>query len=489
MEVADGDRTGRTPLRRMARRWCTFNAVGVMGAAVQVLVLTVLIRLLGVVGPVATALAVEAAILHNFLWHERWTWGRRHGGAGGTGGRWHRLARFNLVAGALSITSNVALTAAYAKAFGIDYVLANVLAIGSCSILTFLAGDRLVFRPLAGSLVEGAVQCGVQKMPDPSRVARTARRRREMTEDTRLPAAPSGAATPAGVPGRTARRPALAVILLVALAATGVAAAELKDETVAAWNRYIEATEQRIAEELADGDRFLVLDFGENPDAARERLVAGEVRVDKMESRAGDGKRIRVPKGTIHHWRGSVLIPDVALEDVLHGLIVAIDPADLQDDVVESRVIERDGDRLHLFLRIRRRQFVTADYNTEHQAVYTRHGPDAASSRTTAIRIAELEDVGSPNEREKPIGQDRGFLWRLHTYWRYQQVAEGVIAECESVTLSRGIPRLLGWMVRPLVNRTAREVLTQTMTSISTVLSEAGPLDGAEPQGGRAAGP
>ena len=164
----------------------------------------------------------------------------------------------------------------------------------------------------------------------------------------------------------------------------GAAAAELKDETVAAWNRYIEATEQRIAEELADGDRFLVLDFGEDPDAARERLLAGEVRVEKMETRAADGKRIRVPKGTIHHWRGSVLIPDVALEDVLHGLIVAIDPADLQDDVVESRVIERDGDRLHLFLRIRRRQLVTADYNTEHVAVYTRHGPDSASSRTTA---------------------------------------------------------------------------------------------------------
>ena len=471
--------------RRMTLRWCIFNAVGAMGAAVQLLALAALTRLLGVDGPVATALAVEAAILHNFLWHERWTWGER---GADPGGWWLRLGRFNLVAGAVSITANVGLTAAYAAALGIDYLLANVLAIGSCSILTFLASDRLVFRPLAGSPVEGAVQCDVQRTQDPSPVAWLARRRREMTDDARPPALPPRAANPADALGRRARRPVLAVVL-VALAVAGAAAAELKDETVAAWDRYIEATEQRIAEELADGDRFLVLDFGEDPDAARERLLAGEVRVEQMETRAADGKRIRVPKGTIHHWRGSVLIPDVALEDVLHGLIVEIDPADLQDDVVESRVIERDGDRLHLFLRIRRRQFVTADYNTEHVAVYTRHGPDAASSRSTAIRIAELEDVGSPNEREKPIGRDRGFLWRLHTYWRYQQVAEGVIAECESVTLSRGIPRLLGWMVRPLVNRTAREVLSQTMTSISTVLAEAGPLDGAEPTGGRAAGP
>ena len=458
--------------RRPSRRWCIFNAVGAMGAAVQLLALAALTRLLGVDGPVATALAVEAAILHNFLWHERWTWGERAAAPGG----WWRLARFNLVAGALSITSNVASTAAYATAFGMDYLLANLLAIGSCSILTFVASDRLVFRPVAGGWDDGTVQCKARQAADPSRVVRFARRRRKMTDDARHSATLPGGGTPgARRRDRPSRRLALAGVL-AALAVTGVVAAELKDETVAAWNRYIEATEQRIADELAAGDRFLVLDFADDPAEARRAALAGEVRVERMETRAADGKRIRVPKGTIHHWRGSALIPDAELEDVLHGLIVAIDPVDLQDDVVESRVIERDGDRLHLYLRIRRRQLVTVEYNTEHQAVYTRHGPDAASSRTVALRIAELEDAGSPNEREKPIGRDRGFLWRLHTYWRYQQVPAGVIAECESVTLSRGIPRLLGWMVRPLVNRTAREVLTQTLTSISEELSEAVPL-------------
>ena len=286
---------------------------------------------------------------------------------------------------------------------------------------------------------------------------------------------------------RLAGRLALAVALAVG-GTVAAGAAELKEETIAAWGRYIEATEQRIADELAAGGRFLVLDFDEDPAGARRDVLAGDVRIEKMETRAADGGRIRVPKGTIHHWRGSALIPDVRLEDVLHGLIATIDPADLQDDVVESRVIERDGDRLHLFLRLRRRQVVTADYNTEHRVAYTRHGPDAASSRTVSIRIAELQDAGSPGEREKPIGRDRGFLWRLHTYWRYQQVEEGVIAECESVTLSRGIPRLLGWMVRPLVNRTVREVLTQTLTSISTALSAVEPGGAVEP-GVRASGP
>ena len=161
-----------------------------------------------------------------------------------------------------------------------------------------------------------------------------------------------------------ASRIALAV-MLVAGGSMGAIAAELKDETVVAWNRYIEATERRIAQELAAGDRFLVLDFAEDPAGARRAALAGEVRIENMETRDADGVRIQVPKGAIHHWRGSVLIPDITLDDVLHGLIVAIEPSVLQEDVVESRVIERDGDRLHLFLRLRRRQLVTLDYNTE----------------------------------------------------------------------------------------------------------------------------
>ena len=98
-----------------------------------------------------------------------------------------------------------------------------------------------------------------------------------------------------------------------------------------------------------------------------------------------------------------------------------------------------------------------------------------------ATRIAELDGAGTPREREKPVGRDRGFLWRLNTYWRYQQVDEGVIFEVESLSLSRGIPRLLRWMVSPLVNRTAQDVLTQTLASMAEVLSTRAPAEFARP--------
>ena len=271
-------------------------------------------------------------------------------------------------------------------------------------------------------------------------------------------------------------RIALAVVALLAGTAVGSEAAELQPQTVAAWNRFVEVTERRIAAELADPDRFLVQDFRDDAAETRRDVLSGSVRIDKLETLDADGERIRVPKGTIHHWLGSALIPDVTLEEVLHALIHAVEPEALQDDVLESRVLDRPGeDRLELFLKLRSTQMVTVHYNSEHAAAYTRHRTRVASSRTIATRIAELDSAGTPDEREKPVGRDRGFLWRLNTYWRYQEVDEGVIVEVQSLSLSRGIPRLLRWMVSPLINRAARDTLSRTLVTMAEVLSARAP--------------
>ena len=422
-----------------------------MGVAVQLVTLVSLTEALGLNYLVATMLAVETAILHNFVWHEHWTWRDRDPG---TQGRWTRLAWFNLVTGALSISSNLVLTALYVNALGIHYAIANLMAIATCSLLTFVANDRFVFRAYSG---------GEDMMTGGSVSKKQGRRQFRRMATWRM---------------ATWRMATLRIGLTLTLAAActqGLVAAELQDETIAAWNRYVEATERRIAGELAGGGRFLVQDFRNDADDARRDVLAGNVRIDRMETRDADGQRIRVPKGAIHHWRGSVLIPGATLDDVLRGLMHGADLTRMQNGVVESRVLDRDGDRLHVFLQLRRKQLITVHYNTEHRVRYTRHHPGAASSRSVATRIAELADVGSPAEREKQIGRDRGFMWRLNSYWRYQQTAAGVIVECESVSLSRSIPRAIRWMATPIVNRTARQVMTRTLTSMAAAMSARGP--------------
>ena len=139
---------------RTLLRWLTYNSVGIMGTGVQLVALVALTEALDLNYLVATGLAVETAILHNFCWHERWTWRDRVGGS--TRGQWGRLARFNLVSGTLSITGNVFFTGLYATSLGIHYTVANLMAIASISLVNFVANDRLVFRTIGTADLVGS---------------------------------------------------------------------------------------------------------------------------------------------------------------------------------------------------------------------------------------------------------------------------------------------------------------------------------------------
>ena len=128
--------------RGFLRRWLKFNTVGAIGIAVQLAVLAVLRSLLGVNYLVATALAVEAAVLHNFVWHELWTWRDRRS-PGGTI-LW-RLVRFNLSNGLVSLVTNLVLMRLLVGGARLNYFVANVVTIATCSIANFLVSDWFVF--------------------------------------------------------------------------------------------------------------------------------------------------------------------------------------------------------------------------------------------------------------------------------------------------------------------------------------------------------
>jgi putative flippase GtrA len=128
------------------RRWLKFNSVGAIGVGVQLSVLTLLAGQLGLNYLLATALAVETAVLHNFVWHEKWTWADRFDAQGRRG--WlPRLAQFNLTTGAVSIVGNLMFMRLFVGLLGIHFLLANLMTIATCSILNFLVSDRIVFQP------------------------------------------------------------------------------------------------------------------------------------------------------------------------------------------------------------------------------------------------------------------------------------------------------------------------------------------------------
>jgi len=123
-------------------RFLKFNGVGAIGFVLQLGVLAVLVRL-GVHYLAATALAVELAVLHNFAWHERWTWRDRVTGAGGTAGR---LWRFHAANGLISLAGNLLLMRLLVGLAGMPPIPANLLAVLLCAVVNFSATDRFVFR-------------------------------------------------------------------------------------------------------------------------------------------------------------------------------------------------------------------------------------------------------------------------------------------------------------------------------------------------------
>jgi hypothetical protein len=251
--------------------------------------------------------------------------------------------------------------------------------------------------------------------------------------------------------------------LALAAAAAPAAAADLQPETAAAFARYAVLTEARLDAET--GPRYLWVDALPEP-RRRDALAAlrrGELVIESMTTR-DRGREVDVPDGLIHHWLGVVFVPGATVDSAVALLQDYDRHADIYaPTVAASKLRSRTGDTFHVHLRFMMKKVITVVTNTESDARFTRDGSDRVQSRIRSTRIAEVEDPGTPREREKPVGHDGGYLWRLNSYWRFLERDGGVYIQCESITLTRGIPTGFGWMVRPFVTSIPRESLTFTL--------------------------
>jgi putative flippase GtrA len=403
----------------LVRRWFAFNGVGLIGVGVQLATLAIITRTTGLHPVAATAIAVETAILHTFLWHPRWTWRDRPSLSPRS--TLARLARFHAFNGAISLVGNVSIVALLTP-LDIPPVTASAIAIAVCSLVNFMTSEMVVFKT-----------------------------------------------------ARTATTAAL-VLLLVPLAETVPLSAasatdmtaELTPAAVNAWQRYEKQVDERYDRAAAAGaDGYFAQDAFKLGSSWRQQVLAGQVPMAKLETATPGQAAFDIPDGKVHHWVGAVFLPRARLDDVIGRLKErAGRESESFSDVVASRLILRDGDRIKIFMKLRRDNIITVTYNTEHAVHYRSLGGARASSRSVSTKIAELEDAGTPREREKPIGNDHGFLWRLNAYWRFEQTDAGVIVECESVSLSRGVPSLLRLFVSGTVERIARDSLQNTLVSL-----------------------
>jgi putative flippase GtrA len=388
----------------MIRRFVRFAAAGAGGFAVQIAIVGALTNTPGVHYLVATVIAVEAAILLNFYCHQRWTWSDRAWGPPTA-----RLIRFNALTATTSILGSLVVTALLVESLSISPVLGNILSVVSLSIVNFICSDKLVFRGLA-----------------------------------------------------------MAAVLGLATSAFASEEAILQAKTKQDFAKYVAAVEARRAQNLAGSQPFL--DFERQTPAEQARIMAmlkrGEVFVERGAAPRAGSNEISIDGGLVNHWRGTVFVPHVQLDALLKVLQEPQSDKHKQEDVLSSRVVSRDGDSQKVYLRLRRTKFVTVVYDTEYDVDYKRLAPDRALSNSISTKVVEIENAGTPNERALPEGNDSGYMWRLNSYWRYKQFEDGVLVEIESLTLSRNLPAIIGPLIRPIVNSTARESMSRTLASV-----------------------
>ena len=266
------------------------------------------------------------------------------------------------------------------------------------------------------------------------------------------------------------------LVVLSINAGAQVEAADLRSDTLDAFNRYTRVTESRMDGELQGQSAFLWVDRLPAPDRADayRRLQRGDTLVNRLATRE-NGRDLEAPHGLIHHWIGTTLLPNVTLDRTVTLMQGYERYQDIYaPNVRRSRTIAHQGNDFKIHLQLFMKKVIGVVLNTEYDVRYTTISPSRVHVRSYSTRIAEVRDPGTAAEAEAPVGRDSGFLWRFNNYCSLEQRPEGTYVQCESLSLSRAIPTGLGWLVGPFVTSIPRESLEFTLGHMQAALSDRG---------------
>jgi hypothetical protein len=231
-------------------------------------------------------------------------------------------------------------------------------------------------------------------------------------------------------------------------------------DAVAAFNSYVWGVKLRLGQQHRSADGFLV----SAPSAPQSgvRLRGGELIVEQLTPAGGEA----LPGAMLHHWRGTAFAPGATAADFervmkdFNGY-----PHYFSPQVLQARVLTQKDDRLQAVMRVRQRHVITVVMDTTYDVTFGRLDERHGYSISRSTRIVEIDSPGTGRERELRSDEEHGFLWRLNTYWSYEERDGGLYLQIESVSLTRSIPRGLGWVVQPFVESVPRESLEFTLRS------------------------
>jgi hypothetical protein len=249
------------------------------------------------------------------------------------------------------------------------------------------------------------------------------------------------------------------------------AAAELRQETISAWNSYVQQVQSTLAARGTGGTPFLWVD--ESPDR-RQSVLSGEMLAYPQVLHS-------VPHGLIHHWIGAMFIPGATLEDVRRVLgDYKRYPDFYRPMVVSSKLIERTDDYERATLIMTQKAFsVTAAAQVEEEVHVTALDANRIYVVSHSVHVQEIENYGGANEHLFSEGQGPGYVWRTMGITRVEQRDGGAYVEVEMIDLSRNIPAVFRWIAKPLTQKVSRgivlEVLKDTEAAVRQQVPAADP--------------
>lgn len=271
------------------------------------------------------------------------------------------------------------------------------------------------------------------------------------------------------------RKTFLACWMVVWLTPTPVCAVEMKPETAASFDRYIRAVERRMDDDISQ-NRFLAIDrlADSRRRAAYDQVRRGQLYVEALHAREDD-RPVHVQAGLLNHWVGVIFIPRAKLSDVISVLQDYDHHFDIyKPQIRRSKLIARHDNESTVYLQLFSKSIVTVVLNADFLIRDTPFGTSRHQIGMRSTRIAELANPDGPDEHELPVGNDHGYLWRFHSYWRLEEKDGGVYAQNESVALSRAIPAIFSWLFSSLTNGIPRDILTHLLTATRSAVAKAG---------------
>jgi hypothetical protein len=239
---------------------------------------------------------------------------------------------------------------------------------------------------------------------------------------------------------------------------------QLNSRTLEAFDAYISQAETEMQQTLLGSGTFLWSQ--QSPQRAQD-VTRGKVVAEFW---CGRGPA-KVPSGLIHDWIAAASIPATTIQQIF---------AVIQDydrhkkiytpEVIDSKLIRRDGNDFQIYLRLLKKKIITVVLDSDHEVHYRPVDQTRWVCRSYTTRIAEVENAGRKDERILQPDTGYGFLWRLYSYWRFEERDEGVMVECRAISLTRDVPFGLGWAIEPIIQNLPKESLIHTLEATRQAL-------------------